>query len=106
MAALRQTITIATLVLLSTMTGCSALWEPSPAQVERWVATVPPHSPGRQMYDLLQRKGFSPRYGDHAIVGSRTYELLCLADYFEVKVDLDDEGNVVRTQVMRDSNLP
>jgi hypothetical protein len=97
----------AMVALLPTIAGCSGLFEPSQEKIKGWLATVPPHSSGRQMYELLKRKGFSPRYETPELIkGERTYSILFFADWFMVEVDLDDAGNVVFSRVSMDQNYP
>jgi hypothetical protein len=93
-------------VLLAGANGCSGLWEPKQSEVEGWVASVPPGSPGSKIFRLLERKGFAPHYENPRLIeAGRTYHRLVFADFFFIEVDLDKDGRVVSSHVSMGRNF-
>jgi hypothetical protein len=99
---------MAMLFLLFVGTGCCGSSEPSTSGMQQVLAALPPHSPGQQVYDLLKREGFSPRYKTpRVITGNRDcYIVFPFGDFYHVHVNLDESGHVVSSYVNRDQNYP
>jgi hypothetical protein len=66
--------------------------------LERYIGEIRPGSEGSDAFRRLDKINFSPVYEtSNRIVGERTDTWLVLVDAWRVVVELDDEGRVVKT---------